>query len=70
MMTVTEAAAILGVTERAIRYRLDRGLLKGERVGKWIWLIPHDEVERARLDAPKRGPKRTPAAAPGPEAPS
>ena len=57
MMTVTEAVAILGVSERAIRYRLERGLMQGERAGKWIWLIPKDEVERVKNVPPAIGRK-------------
>jgi excisionase family DNA binding protein len=59
MMTVTEAAAILGISERAIRYRLERGLMAGERAGKWIWLIPKEEVERVRQVPPVLGRKPT-----------
>ena len=59
MMTVTEAAAILGISERAIRYRLERGLMAGERAGTWIWLIPEEEVERVRLAPPLLGRKPT-----------
>jgi excisionase family DNA binding protein len=59
MMTVTEAAAILGISERAIRYRLERGLMTGERVGKWIWLIPKEEVERVKGTPPLLGRKPT-----------
>jgi excisionase family DNA binding protein len=57
MMTVTEAAAILGISERAIRYRLERGLMAGERAGKWIWLIPKEEVERVKGAPPILGRK-------------
>jgi hypothetical protein len=37
--TVAEAAAILGVPERTIAYRLSRGLMQGERAGARLWLI-------------------------------
>jgi hypothetical protein len=46
-ISVREAAAILGTTERAVRFRLQRKTLKGQRVdGKWwVWLtetdVPH-----------------------------
>jgi excisionase family DNA binding protein len=56
-MTVREAAHILGVTERTIRYRCENGLLKAEHIGR-AWVIPVREVERCRsLPPPKRGPK-------------
>jgi excisionase family DNA binding protein len=44
-LTIAEAAAELGVPERTVRYRVARGLMKGERIGKRVWAIPVDEVE-------------------------
>lgn len=45
-MTVTEAAAALGVDARTIRHRLERGMMKGENVHPRLWMIPREEVER------------------------
>lgn len=45
-MSVQEAARILGVHENTIRYRLERGLMRGERVLGRVWLIPRDEVDQ------------------------
>jgi excisionase family DNA binding protein len=57
--TVAEAAAILGIPERTIAYRLSRGMMQGERAGARLWLIPRAEVERwrGRGKLPS-GPKR------------
>ena len=62
-MTPAQAAAELGISERAVQYRLKTGLLRGENYGGRFWLIPRDEVERAKVvgrlkpGPPKRIPK-------------
>ena len=48
VVTVTQAAAILGVDERTVRHRLRRGDMAGQRVSPRLWLIPRAEVERLR----------------------
>jgi len=47
-LTVTQAAATLGVDARTIRRRLDSGEMKGERVTARLWVIPKREIERWR----------------------
>ncbi len=61
-MTVTEAAAALGLTPQAIRKRIAVGQMQAERAGARILLIPAAEVERWRvLGRQSPGPKaRTP----------
>lgn len=59
-MTVQEAAAYLGVNESTIRYRIQRGDMRAERIGRRVWLIPREEVERQRRGKWKPGPAPTP----------
>ena len=63
MVTVSEAATLMGLSVAAIEKRLQRGDMRGVKVNPRLWLIPREEVEawrkRGRL---KPGPKpRTPA---------
>lgn len=58
LITVSEAAAILGISNRAVSKRLENGQMRGERVHPRLWLIPREEVERWReLGRMKPGPK-------------
>jgi excisionase family DNA binding protein len=61
-LTIAEAAAELGVAERTVRYRVARGLMKGERIGKRVWVIPVQEVEAWKTRGPlphgRRGGRR------------
>ncbi len=60
-MTVTQAAAALGVDGSVIRRRLLSGAMRGERLHDRLWLIPEDEVQRwKRLPKPRPGPKPRP----------
>ena len=57
-MTVTQAAAALGVDGSVVRRRLLSGAMKGEHLHGRLWLIPEAEVERwKRLPKPRPGPK-------------
>ena len=57
-LTVTEAAAVLGMSERALRNRIERGDMQAERAGARILLIPRAEVERwQQIGRLKPGPK-------------
>lgn len=47
-LTVGEAAEVLGLKPRAVERRLKLGIMKGERAGQRVWMIPRDEVERWR----------------------
>ena len=63
-MTPAQAAAELGITERAVQHRLKVGLLHGDNYGGRLWLIPREEVARAKaIGRLKPGPpKRNPTA--------
>ena len=57
-MTPQQAAAELGITPRAVQLRLKHGLMRGTNYGGRVWLIPREEVARAKAAGPlKRGPK-------------
>ena len=61
VMTVAEAAAMLGITPGAVRFRIARGDMKAQRVGARLLLIPVSEVERLRNAGKfKPGPKPRP----------
>jgi excisionase family DNA binding protein len=47
-ITISEAAAELGIPPRTLAYRLERGLMRGERVNARLWLVPRSEVEQWR----------------------
>lgn len=67
MLTVTEAADELGLTPIGVRYRLEHGLMQGERVHSRLWLIPREEVERAKVQGRmKPGPRRREREEPAP----
>jgi excisionase family DNA binding protein len=60
-MTVTAAAAELGVTPDAVRRRLERGIMTGIRVHSRLWVIPRAEVDQWRPQGKLRpGPKAKP----------
>ena len=46
LVTVSEAAQMLGLTPRGILNRLERGDMRGYRVTARLWLVPLSEVER------------------------
>jgi excisionase family DNA binding protein len=46
MLTVTEAAALLGIETSVLRRRLRLGIMDAVQVNPRLWLIPRDEVER------------------------
>ena len=62
--TVTQAAAILGINETAVRHRIRRGAMQAERIAPRLWLIPHAVVEEWRaLGKIKSGrPRKAPPA--------
>ena len=58
LVTVSEAAAELGLTVHAVAKRLRQGTMHGEQVHPRLWLIPREEVERAKaMGKLKPGPK-------------
>ena len=57
-MSVSEAAAAMGISVTALRDRIRNGQVQAERVGKRVLLIPESEVERLRgRGRLKPGPK-------------
>jgi excisionase family DNA binding protein len=49
-VTLTEAAAILGITADTLRVQVHRGKLKAKKVGP-LWTVTPREVERYRRDS-------------------
>jgi excisionase family DNA binding protein len=69
VMTVQEAAAVLGIEGSVIRRRLIAGTMKGHKVNDRLWLIPKREVEKWRKMAPiPKGRKPTRRPPPGEDA--
>ena len=64
-MSISEAAAAIGIAETTLRDRIRNGQVKAERIGKRVLVIPEAEVERLRgAGRMKPGPKpRTTTAA-------
>ena len=58
MMSVREAADVLGLSERTIRNRIETGAMQATRIGARTFAIPVAEVERWReIGRQKPGPK-------------
>jgi hypothetical protein len=57
VLSVTEAAAELGITDRHMRRLCAKGQI-GRRVGRRAWVLTPDEVEREKQRRTKQ-PKRT-----------
>jgi excisionase family DNA binding protein len=45
-LTVSDAAEAIGITARALRWRIQRGDVRADRVNPRLWLVPRSEVER------------------------
>lgn len=57
MLTLTEAAARLGVAASTLRHQIAKGKMRGRLVGK-TWTVSEREVERYRAESlGKRLPK-------------
>jgi hypothetical protein len=56
-VSVEEAAILLGITPRAVLYRLRAGTMQGEKLGAKVWAIPRTEVARLQGQRLKPGPK-------------
>src|SRR5215203_893394 len=57
-MSVSDAAAAIGISVTALRDRIRHGQVKAERIGRRVLLIPPEEVERLRGQGRlKPGPK-------------
>ncbi len=50
-MSVTEAAKVLGVSTRAVRGLLERGTLKGRKLGAHMWAVSRKAVEQRKAAA-------------------
>ena len=58
-LTTAEAARELGISQVAVRYRLEKGLMQGQCIVGKVWLIPRSEVEAWRGKGKlSPGPKR------------
>lgn len=58
LVTIAEAARILGLNVATVRHRLAVGTMKGQKVAPRLWLIPRSEVERAAREGRiKPGPR-------------
>lgn len=57
-ISTTEAAELLGCTDRRVRAALKAGLLAGERIGR-DWVVNRKSVQSYR-DSPKRTAGRPP----------
>jgi len=61
IMTVAEAAKELGLSERTVQDRLQRGVMRGRRIGERVWVVHRNEVEKwkqrgkIRPGRPRRG---------------
>jgi excisionase family DNA binding protein len=64
-ITVAEAAAILGVSDRHVRWYHANGHLPGQRMGRWLLIFKRDDVEKLKANKPKKTgrPPRVAAAA-------
>lgn len=47
-LSIAEAARELGLSESALRTRVERGYVQAQRAGARLWLIPRVEVEKWR----------------------
>jgi excisionase family DNA binding protein len=57
-LTVAEAAKELGLSARAVHKRIAEGVMRAERFGSLVWMIPAEEVDRWRGRGKLRpGPK-------------
>jgi excisionase family DNA binding protein len=53
MLTVTQAAAKLGISARRVRVLCEQGRIKAEKVSARLWLIN----EPVKIQPPKQGKK-------------
>lgn len=53
-ITAAEAAKILDVSERHVRWYHAKGHLAARRVGKWLLIFERDAVEALKLNKPKK----------------
>lgn len=57
MLTLTQAAAFLGVTAASLRQQIANGSLRARKVGP-VWTVTEREIERYRADSLGRPGRR------------
>lgn len=57
-LTVTQAAVRLGCTPGRVRQMLRSGILPGEKMSPWLWMIPKKAVAKAEKARPTTGRPR------------
>lgn len=57
-LTVTAAAALLGVTPQRVRALIKAGMLEAEKFGERVWMIDAESAERRKkaMEQKKREP--------------
>jgi len=50
MMTLREAAALLGVAHSTLRWQIRNGKLAATKLAPRLWVVDEDEVERYRRE--------------------
>lgn len=58
MLTVTQAAARLGVTPGRVRQFIHAGRLKATRLGKRVWVIDVEDLREFEAIPRKDGPRK------------
>jgi len=53
-VTLTEAAAVLGLTAATLRQQIAKGKLAARKVGR-DWTVTTSEIERYRRDSRRKG---------------
>lgn len=48
--TIKEAAAEIGLEHKTLWARVSRGIVKAEKLGGYLWLIPKEEVDRLKKE--------------------
>ena len=55
MATVTEAAAELGISPRAVLHRIKQGEMKARKITPRMYLVPRAEIERMKPVGKRKG---------------
>lgn len=59
LLTVTEAAQLIGCTEGYVRRLLIEGKLKGRKFGQKVWMVERDAADEFRDALPSTGRPRS-----------
>jgi excisionase family DNA binding protein len=60
ILTVRQAADLLGVSTEAVHHLLKRGRIPGQRLDGWMWVLKRDDVtayQASQEGKGRRGPK-------------